>query len=124
MSSNQVSFQGRVPIPANTKIKNASAEVLSSAINNVHHLLGSKPVRESSGKSMIVKNLECFDPKTHCLNSLGQNRFNKVNEKQLGVTADSNLSDFMKAMSNFIRKNADEDGTVYRSFDTFMWFSI
>ncbi len=116
--SQNVSFSGRVPVIANKHIKNATAEELSSAINNIHHLFGTKPVKPSSGVSMISKNPGCFDNRTHCLTELGKDCFNKVNSKQLGVTTDSKMSDFIKAMKKFIKENSDENGVVYRSFDT------
>ncbi len=118
MSVSQVSFQGRVPvIPAKT-IKKATAEELSAAINNTHHLFGYKPVRPSSGISMIEKNPGCFDLRTHTMTEKGQACFDNVNLKQLGVTAESKVSDFIIAIRDFIVKNADEDGNISRSFDT------
>ncbi len=116
--SNSVSFSGRVPVAANKYIKNATAEEMSAAINNIHHLLGTKPIKPSSGIGMVQKNPGCFDSKSHCLTELGKDCFNKVNSKQLGVTTESKMSEFINAMKSFIKSNSDDDGTVYRSFDT------
>lgn len=113
-----VSFQGRVPVHVNQAVKDTRAEELASAINNIHHLFGSKPIREVSGKSMMEKNPGCFDFKTHCLTQIGEDCFNKGNKEQLGVTSESKVSDFIQSMKNFILNNADENGKVYRSFDT------
>lgn len=111
--------KARVIVFGKDLIKDTTDKRLSAAINIVHHGLFTKPVRPSSGIGMALKNPGCFDPKTHCLTPLGIDCFNKVNADQLGVTADSTVRDFMRAMSSFIKETADENGQVYRSFDTF-----
>ncbi|MBR6162777.1 hypothetical protein IKQ26_02635 [bacterium] len=120
-----VSFSARrVFVSPNKKVGDATASELAQTINSAYNVASKqlndkdlKPLFPVSGKTMIEKNPYCFD-KNKKLTEAGKDAFNIVNEA-LGVSTDSTMGQYSKAIQNYIAKYYDlgYEKNVCRMFD-------
>ena len=124
---NSVSFKG-TPVFVNPtkKIINATASEIAAAVRQAHEMASRdlgipvRPLRPISGKKLREINPDSFE-RAGTLTLYGQEAFNYINGKQLGITIESTLNAYSKAIRNFIKNNVyhenDGTGSVSRYFD-------
>ena len=120
-----VSFSARrVFVSPMQKVGDSTASELAQTINSAYNVAAKqlndkdlKPLFPVSGKTMIEKNPYCFD-KDKKLTVTGKDAFNSVNE-ELGVTTDSTIGQYSKAIQNYITTYYDlgYEKNVCRMFD-------
>ena len=126
--NNSVSFSGaHVFVNPTKKIANATASEIAATVRQAHEMVSKelgltiKPLRPISGKTLKKLNPDSFQ-KNGTLTTQGMAAFDSINGTQLGVTSNSSLNAFSKAIRNFIKNNIYNEGngtgTISRLFDT------
>ena len=120
-----LSFQGRHVVNPNKKVANSTANDIAETINSAYreagknlHVQGLKPLRPVTGKTLCQINPDCFEPYNKKITETGRRGFDAVN-KNLGVSSESTMREYSKAMTNYITKYYDKsiEGNVCHLFD-------
>ena len=120
-----LSFQSRHVVNPNKKVANSTANDIAETINSAYreageklHVQGLKPLRPVTGKTLYNNNPDCFTPYNKKITETGRRGFDAVNES-LGVSSESTMKEYSKAMTDYITKYYDKgmDGNVCHLFD-------